>query len=137
MRIRRARLCVNLGSVASRMSRVVIRNAIAQFIQAENSPNLAWPAEEPFMDGGSGALTDNDDRGRDERADEEAEHEYADDDAEPLDEVHVSYLDRLRRPHPEDHRYPRVSREGGRRLVWFVCRFYVNKSDDMCRKRVA
>ena len=62
--------------------------------------------------GRSGALTDNDDRGRDERADEEAEHEYADDDAEPLDEVHVGYLDRLRRPHPEDHRYPRVSREG-------------------------
>ena len=67
--------------------------------------------------GRSGALTDNDDRGRDERADEEAEHEYADDDAEPLDEVHVGYLDRLRRPHPEDHRYPRVSREGGRGLA--------------------
>ena len=53
------------------------------------------------------ALTDDDDRGRDECADEEGKDEDADDDAEPLDEVHVRYLDRLRRPHTEDHRYPR------------------------------
>ena len=100
MRESRVSQSVSQSHVSSR--HVVIRNAIAQFTQ---------PTGEALY-GRSGALTDNDDRGRDERADEEAEHEYADDDAQPLDEVHVGYLDRLRRPHPEDHRYPRVSREG-------------------------
>ena len=50
------------------------------------------------------SLTDYDDGGRDECADEEAEHEDADDDAEALDQVHVRDLDRLRRPHAENHR---------------------------------
>ncbi len=44
--------------------------------------------------------------GRDECPDEEEEDEDAEDDAEPLDQVHVGDLNSFRRSHAEYHRYP-------------------------------